>query len=811
MKIYLKLFLKCLAGRIAGSVLLAGIFGNSMAQTVETAILQQFDQYRKNALQEKMFVHTDKNFYLAGEICWFKVYTVDAFFHKPIDISKVAYVELLDKSNKPVVQAKIGLEKGGGDGSVYVPVTINSGNYKLRVYSSWMKNFSADYFFEKTITIINTQQVSELPATQSTAAAYDIQFFPEGGNLVNGLPSKIAFRVVGRDGKGIDCNAVIVSDQKDTVMRFKTMKFGLGHFNFTPVSGQHYSAVFLLPNAAKVSKDLPVAYNSGYVMNLVEDGEKRIQITIRSIAEQVGDAPAPIYLFAHTRGSVKAALSSGLQNGTASFTIDKDKLGEGISHFTIFNSDRKPVCERLYFKYPARLNVKISTDQATYGLRQKISLGINSFGENAVPAEADMSMAVYRVDSLQLPGESGISEYLWLASDLPGTVESPAYYFDSAATPAVAEAMDNLMLTNGWRRFRWDDVLQSKAPLFKFAPEYNGHIITGKIVNINTQSPAANIKTFLSAPGTTRFRSSKSDEKGNLRFEMKNFYGTPGIILQQAEKDSGYRVEIDNPFSDQYAARSLPSFSMPAKNPATLLGRSIGMQVENIYLGDTLKKVNDRMIDTSSFYQQPDAIYLLDNYVRFATMEEVLREYVVPVNVRRKGTKYRLPVYNDADKFNGTFDQDPLVLLDGVPVFDMDKVIQYDPLKVRRLDAVTRRYYYGQSTFDGIVNLVTYNGTLEGYEFGPHAAVIDYEALQLEREFYSPVYETPQQAGSHLPDFRNVLSWDPKIKTGKDGKYHQNFYSSDLPGKYVAVIQALSADGKTGSSQVYFEVKKPLK
>ena len=137
--------------------------------------------------------------------------------------------------------------------------------------------------------------------------------------------------------------------------------------------------------------------------------------------------------------------------------------------------------------------------------------------------------------------------------------------------------------------------------------------------------------------------------------------------------------------------------------------------------------------------------------------------------------------------------------------------MQYDPLKVRKLETVTRRYIYGKTVNDGIVNIVTNNANLEGFELDPHATVIDYEALQMQRVFYSPVYETSQQYSSHLPDFRNVLNWSPAIKTDASGKYQHSFYSSDIPGKYVIVIQALTADGKAGSNQLYFEVKKPVK
>lgn len=810
MNIYIDSFAGCIAKKIVFSLLLIGVTTNSLAQNISTGIVQPFDTYRKNALQEKIFVHTDKEFYLAGEICWFKIYTVDAFFHQPLDLSKVAYTELLDNNNKPVVQAKIALQQGDGYGSCYLPVNINSGNYKLRAYSNWMKNTGPEYFFEKTLRIINTQQIPVLSA-QPAKPSYDIQLFPEGGNLVNGIQSKIAFKIVDQAGRGADCNGVLVNNKRDTLAKFQSLKFGIGSFSFSPVAGQHYSAIVTVPGGKTVHKDLPQAYNSGYVMSLVGDGEKQLNITVQSAGDEPANS-ALVYLFVHTRGSIKEAASGTIKNGIANFIIDKDKLGEGISHITIFNSNHQPVCERLYFKKPvANVILQLGADKQEYNLREKIKIDIAASEEQSKPLAADMSMAVYKVDSLQMAAAAGISEYLWLTSDLPGNVESPEYYFNGTDA-TVSQATDNLMLTNGWRRFKWQDVLKNKKPGFQFAPEFNGHVITGEIISSKTGKPAANIDTYFSVPGTTRFRTAVSDSNGHLQFEIKNFYGTPGIILQPANvTDSALQFHINNPFFNGYSARPVPPFEMPAKAPETLLGQSISMQVANIYHGDTLKKVNGEIIDTASFYEHPNEIYQLDNYVRFATMEEVLREYVLSVNVRKRGNAYHLPVFNDGEQFNEIFEENPLVLLDGVPVFDMNKIIQYDPLKVKKLEAVTRKYYYGRQDFEGVVSLQTYNGDLEGFELDPNATVIDYEALQLQREFYSPVYETAEQAGSHLPDFRNVLNWSPAIKTGKDGRYAKVFYSGDLPGKYVVIVQALTADGKTGSGSMFFEVKKPVK
>src|SRR4051812_2402736 len=119
----------------------------SPAQTMA----KQFTSFGKSNVQEKLFVHTDKDFYVAGEIVWYKIYYMDGTFHRPLDLSKLAYVEILDQNNRPVMQGKNALVNSMGKGSFYLPSSINSGSFKLRAYTNWMKNTDADFFFEKTV------------------------------------------------------------------------------------------------------------------------------------------------------------------------------------------------------------------------------------------------------------------------------------------------------------------------------------------------------------------------------------------------------------------------------------------------------------------------------------------------------------------------------------------------------------------------------------------------------------------------------------------------------------------------------------
>jgi hypothetical protein len=186
-------------------------------------------------------------------------------------------------------------------------------------------------------------------------------------------------------------------------------------------------------------------------------------------------------------------------------------------------------------------------------------------------------------------------------------------------------------------------------------------------------------------------------------------------------------------------------------------------------------------------------------------MEEVLREYVILLLVQRRGGHFHIPVYDLANA--QTFEEDPLILLDAVPVFDINKLMEIDPLKVRRLDVVHRRFFYGDASFDGILNWTTYKGDLGGYTLDPHATVVDYEGLELEREFYSPSYEAGQSPEGHLPDFRNVLYWSPSMPQDNQGKGAQSFFSSDIPGQYIVFVEGLASDGSAGSSITKFEVK----
>jgi len=757
-----------------------------------------FEKYGDSHPQEKIFAHTDRSFYMTGEIVWFKLYTVDARTNKPMDMSKVAYVDVLDSVNNTILQAKIALKWGTGSGSLYIPVTVANGNYKLRAYTNWMKNFSPDFYFEKQLMIVNPLQSPAAPI-KKTALTYDIQFFPEGGNLVSGLSSTVGFKAIGADGIGVNVSGAVINEQNDTVARFTAAKFGMGRFIFTPVAGHSYKAVARI-GGTNLTKQLPIASASGYVMQVTDAGNQ-LSVKVRA---STGSSQT-LYLLAHNGSAVSGAqpLVQGAGN-EQSVVIDKAKLGDGINHITLFNADRQPLAERLFFKRPALLNLQAVAGQQ-FGLRKKADVDINAKSADGQPQQANLSLSVYYVDSLNKTDGADIISYLWLTSALKGNIESPEYYFANV-NPATDEALDNLLLTQGWTRFKWSDVLSAKPAAFRFLPEYNGHLVSGEVLT-PAGAPARNTIVYMGVIGKkVQLYGAHSGADGQLLFNTRDLYSANEIVLQtnHTYDTTTYKINLKNPFSEQYSDTKLKPFYLNSSITAQLENNSLAMQVQNLYRPENMRQFSTAGIDSATFYGSQYRPFMLDQFTRFTTMEEVLREYVTNANVAKVNQHFHIHIITK----NGPLpsDEDPLILLDGVPVFNIDKAFTIDPLKIKRLEVVNQRYYNGPIAANGILSYTSYKGDLGGFELDPKAIVLDYEGLQLQREFYSPAYETADQQKSRLPDFRNLLYWAPDVNTGPDGKARATFYTSDKPGKYIGVVQGLTGNGLVGSRYFMFDV-----
>lgn len=762
------------------------------------SLVRRFQQYREQALSEKIYAHLDRNLYLTGETVWFKVYNVDGTLHKPMNLSRVAYAEILDGAGTPVLQAKIELENSIGHGSFFLPASLNTGNYKFRIYTNWMKNFPPQFYYTQVIGIINTLVIPDQPQTR-VAPSCKVDFFPEGGLLVSGVESKVGFKVYDQSGKGAPCRGVIQNENGDVIASFTPKKFGLGHFMIKPESDVKYKAVIIDASGNSSTHPFPVVQSSGYTLRL-DDADGRLTVTVHS----KGTRDSYLYLFTHARQIIANAQAQPLRNGEAVFHLNKNDLPEGVAQITLFNEALQPVCERLYFTWPRKeLRIAVSTNQRTYSPRRKVTVSIESMFNAGSPVPSKLSMAAFRVDSLSSETAGGIFPYLWLTSDLGGGIETPEYYFNME-NPEVPSDMENLMLTHGWRRFDWQDVLQRKTR-YAFLPEVREHIVTATIMRNGKKGRGT--LTYLGSPGRIiRAYGVWSNANGESRFEIKDFYG-PRRIIVQAVTDSSEQVDIKivDPFSPQKDDAKIAPLIIRDEMKAELELRSVAMQVQDIYYYDEYAtRTETPPVDSSAFYGKADATYLLDDYTRFPLMEEVMREYVPGVFVRKRKDGFHFVVTDQVN--GGVMGGDPMVLMDGVPVPDVDDLMAVDPLRVKKLEVVKRPYYLGQASFPGIVSYTTYQGDLGGLRLDPRSVSLDYDGLQMKRIFHKPQYAR-EQTNDRMPDQRVLLHWEPDILTGPDGKAQIEFYTSDVEGTYLIVVQGITESGLSGTATRLLTVK----
>jgi hypothetical protein len=212
-----------------------------------------------------------------------------------------------------------------------------------------MRNSGPAVFFEKLISVVNTVKPPDPNRRQEPGAAAAV-FLPEGGNMVDGIETKVAFRITGENGKGINAPGAITKENGDTVVKFSSYKFGIGSFTFRPAANQEYKAIIALPGGKLLTSVLPTVYENGYVMNVTDDNDGRIKIRIRIKKDESKGSGEKVFVLIHNRQVLRVAETGFVNNANELFfQVDKNKLGDGISQVTLFNKDGRPVCERLVF------------------------------------------------------------------------------------------------------------------------------------------------------------------------------------------------------------------------------------------------------------------------------------------------------------------------------------------------------------------------------------------------------------------------------------------------------------------------------
>jgi hypothetical protein len=376
-------------------------------------------------------------------------------------------------------------------------------------------------------------------------------------------------------------------------------------------------------------------------------------------------------------------------------------------------------------------------------------------------------------------------------------------YFNGSVVE-VSDVINDLLIIN--HQEQSEGSCSEMGEDIKYIPEFRGPLVTGKIYNKTNKDPGASIMGYLSLPGKLgRFYVSKSGSDGSIVFEIRHLYGKHEMVAQcDYFKDSLFTIEINDPYSNEYVDFDIPEPDLNEGMRDWLEQQSRNMQVTNAYRKYKTEISLITAIDSSAFYGMPDASYYLDDYTRFPVMEEVMREYIAGVYVRKRSDGFHFRVYDS--EFNRVYEDNPLILLDGLPVFDADEIMALDPLKIKKIETIVHAYRKGFLDCYGIISYTSYHGDLAGYSPHPQAKKVEYEGLQLQKIYDFPDYSISSEKRSRIPDFRNSLYWLPSLKCSAREYGNISFYTSDDINNYEIRLEGISNNGNIISGRATFHV-----
>ncbi len=797
-------------------------------------LLARLQAYNQQRPTEKVYLHTDRDTYLIGETIWMKGYLFNGNSHVADTISRVLYVDLVDPVARKVrLRTQLRVTDSYAPGQLSLPDSIRAGTYQLRAYTNFMRNEPEAYFFTKTLTIFGTDGTMPAGNTPQKTAPRppDVQFLLEGGQLVAGLDSRVAFKAVGPSGHWMDIAGFVLDTRKDTVVGFSSLHAGMGYFAFKPESGQSYTAYVRLPDGTLSSYPMPTVQAQGVVMQ-VDNLLNKDNIRVYIMHNKPISATATMTLVAQTRGLLVQAAKVPMTKNALVVPLPRASFPEGISQLTLFDETNKPIGERLVFiNKNEQITIAITPAKAAYKNRQQVDLTVTTTNAAGKPMAANLSLVALdarlspKIDS----NRATIVSHLLLSSDLMGTVEEPNYYFDPAHT-LRHQHLDLLLMTQGWRRFAWADVLAGTIPASKY-PIEQGLSLTGRVVRPNQKDIGGKVKlTFALAKRDSTgkeagrdFLAGETDEQGNYAAYDLDFTDTTTVMVQGVKGKANRDLVIT---LDQLLAPPVTLLRVPynplefrrdeladfLKRTADYLEieRQLRSNGEILLKGVTVKAKRYEERDSRTMYSTPDATVKFDqnNTAGRLTILDVIQGRVAGVQVTGSGFSATVQI-RGATNFGGAIE--PLFVLDGMPI-DLQTVTSLSVQDVDRVDVLkgASASIYGSRGGGGVISILTKRGS-PNYDLAKEAApgtlVAKLPGYARLRQFYVPRYDVKNEERDRRPDYRTTLLWSPMIRTGADGKAQVSFFTSDAKTTLRIQAEGATPDGMPGVGQATLRVE----
>jgi hypothetical protein len=790
-------------------------------------IIESIEKYNQSYPYEKVYLHTDKPHYILNDTIWIKAYgLIETGKDEPEKTPSVPlYVELIQERVAPYVSRIImKLENGMGQGDIVLPRGLKPGVYTLRAYTEWMKNFGEEAFFEKNIWVGELGDGWEFI---NQNPKLNLSFFPEGGYLVEGIKSKVGFKATNGLGKGTDVLGYILNSKMDTILRFESEYLGMGSFDFTPNPNESYEI-----RAKSVDQDWAIfdfseIQKSGYVLKIdpiFDEAKAKVSIIKHESAK-----PKSLHLIGQSKGKVIFRKDLDADELETSLILDQEDFYPGLVTFTLMDEETHLLAERLVYFLPfAQASGKFRTEKPDYSPKEMVRMDIEVLDEFGMPIVGDFSISVtdaYQV--MHLENSQNIVSYIQLSSELKGEIEQPFYYFNPE-NPNAEKYLDNLLLTQGWRRFSWENLARlNELPAYQFE---SGLGLTGRVSRLNNKPVEEVHKLTMLINhwyGDPIVFEGETDESGNFTFLGLDYQDTVGIFLQayqEKEKASGKKIEIKRNDVEIFE-REIPKPKM-----ASLIGLPEGDQFvdyedylvtvkearnlmeqfvlnKEIELGEVTVRGrrSDQIPDTRTiqYNDNPDlSMVVTEDYYSFQNIYQLLRGRFPGVNVAGNVFDFANPpaILMRGGQITGTGIVGARIFMDGMPV-DPLWAMNLPVTEIERVDilrSLNRSAVFGADGAGGVVNILTKRGNpnrdWSDVDILGNATYIT-QGYKPIREFYVPPM-IPDISAPIAIDYRSTIFWLSFVESDMRGKVYLEFPLSEGRTEVRVSLEGLSKKGE---------------
>ncbi|MBL7745128.1 MAG: hypothetical protein JNN00_16760 [Chitinophagaceae bacterium] len=780
---------------ISGTSLICLLAFAPNAQDIDAGIVKYAEKYNP----EKTYLHYDKPAYAAGETIWFKAYMMSEVF--PADESKSLYVDWIDDKGNLLQHTVSPIVDAVTNGQFEIPTEYRGNYIYVRAYTKWMLNFDSAFLYSKTIRIINRNPA---PATTKNPPVPTLVFFPEGGDIIAGIYNKVAFKANDQWGKPVRVKGVILDNQGKKVDSIRSVHDGMGVFSFVPVQGAGYMVKWRDEKNVERNTPLPPMKQTGISLQ-VTVSETSQSLTIRYTPETAASSDTlHVVGTMHQHQAFKIARAT---NGTfIKATIPTIQLPSGILTITVFDKNWKALAERITFVNNEDYRFQPEMEVQHWGLNKRARNEIKI----AIPDSliANLSVAVTDV-AIGTDSSSNIVSHLLLSSELKGDIYNPAYYF-SNNSDSTRQHLDLIMLTHGWRRYKWEEVIAGKTPKLKFERDTAYMSLSGKVYGVMPGQIAPGTEIILivrqkDAQGKFVLAPVKPD--GSFKDPSVILFDTAHVHYQ-FQKGKGLGDASVQFMTDRLPA---PSITVPVANANTLWN------------------------DTAGSYRQwllADEANDIANEFKIKTLENVTVRSKGKTPVQLMDEKYASGLFSGGDGYQFDLLNDPLAVSSvnifnylqgkvaglqvntgsnpptlqwrgGSPQLYLDEVAtdanfisSISVNDVAYIKVFRPPFMGGFNGGNGAIAIYTRRGDDVKQEPGKGLAnhkIFGYTAI---KEFYSPNYSTFKQ-GNEQRDLRTTLYWNPSVILAPQKRETVlRFYNNDVSKAFRVVIEGMTTDGR---------------